>query len=93
MKKQKKRIQITETAIRLFSQFGTKRVTIEEICRTAGVSKVTFYKHFKNKALNIISVFWLRNCFILRHTLQTIIKDSCLQKNQKYRNSHLRRKI
>lgn len=49
MKKLKKRVQITETATRLFSQFGTKRVTIEEVCRTAGVSKVTFYKHFKNK--------------------------------------------
>lgn len=26
-----------------------KRVTVEEICRTAGVSKVTFYKYFVNK--------------------------------------------
>jgi len=49
MKKTKKRTQIIETATDLFSRFGTKRVTIEEICRTAGVSKVTFYKSFKNK--------------------------------------------
>lgn len=26
-----------------------KRVSIEEICREAGVSKMTFYKHFRNK--------------------------------------------
>lgn len=33
----------------LFWKFGFKRVTIEEICREANVSKMTFYKHFKNK--------------------------------------------
>lgn len=30
-------------------RFGVKRVTIEEICRTAAVSKMTFYKFFSNK--------------------------------------------
>lgn len=33
----------------LFRKFGTKRVTIDEICRTAEVSKMTFYKYFPNK--------------------------------------------
>jgi AcrR family transcriptional regulator len=33
----------------LFWKFGFRRVTIEEICREAGVSKMTYYKHFKNK--------------------------------------------
>ncbi len=49
--------QILDTAQDLFMRFGVKRVTIEEICRTANVSKMTFYKFFKNKnelALNII---------------------------------------
>ncbi|MGD2295356.1 MAG: TetR/AcrR family transcriptional regulator [Candidatus Aminicenantes bacterium] len=41
--------QIVETAKELFMRFGIKRVTVEEICRTAGVSKMTFYKYFKNK--------------------------------------------
>ena len=49
MKKSKKRTQVIETATDLFSRFGTKRVTIEEICKTAEVSKVTFYKSFQNK--------------------------------------------
>lgn len=40
---------ILETARGLFMRYGIKRVTVEEICRTAGVSKMTFYKHFKNK--------------------------------------------
>jgi len=41
--------QIITTAHDLFFRFGLKRVSIEEICNTANVSKMTFYKHFKNK--------------------------------------------
>ena len=33
----------------LFWKYGTSRVTIEEICRTAKVSKKTYYNYFKNK--------------------------------------------
>ena len=44
-----KRIQIVKTAKELFWKFGIKRVTIEEICREANVSKMTFYKFFSNK--------------------------------------------
>lgn len=40
---------IVETAHQLFWKFGIRRVTIEEICREAGVSKMTFYRFFKNK--------------------------------------------
>ena len=40
---------IVDTALDLFQQFGIKRIPVEEICKTAGVSKMTFYKHFKNK--------------------------------------------
>jgi AcrR family transcriptional regulator len=44
-----KQEQIVQTAIRLFSRHGSKRVTVEELCREAGVSKMTFYKYFPNK--------------------------------------------
>ncbi len=44
-----KRALITASAEKLFTRHGAKRVTIEEICRSAGVSKMTFYKHFRNK--------------------------------------------
>lgn len=33
----------------LFWKFGFRRVTIEEICKEAGISKMTFYKFFSNK--------------------------------------------
>lgn len=45
----KKRTQLLKTSRELFLKHGSKRVTIEEICRKAKVSKVTFYKYFKNK--------------------------------------------
>lgn len=45
----KKKRQIIVTAKDLFWKYGIKRVTIEEICRKAKVSKMTFYKHFSNK--------------------------------------------
>ena len=44
-----KRDLILETGKTLFWKFGYKRVTIEEICKEEGVSKMTFYKYFTNK--------------------------------------------
>ncbi|MBN1406660.1 MAG: TetR/AcrR family transcriptional regulator [Calditrichaceae bacterium] len=44
-----KQNQITATAQSLFWKYGMRRVSIEEICREAKVSKMTFYKFFKNK--------------------------------------------
>ncbi len=44
-----KRDIILETGKALFWKFGYKRVTIEEICKEAGVSKMTYYKYFTNK--------------------------------------------
>ncbi|MCJ7680605.1 MAG: TetR/AcrR family transcriptional regulator, partial [Candidatus Aminicenantes bacterium] len=40
---------LIEAARDLFMRYGIKRVSVEEICTTAGVSKMTFYKHFSNK--------------------------------------------
>ena len=41
--------QIVSKARGLFMRFGIHRVSVEEVCREAGVSKMTFYKHFRNK--------------------------------------------
>jgi len=49
MVKSKKHQQIIDTAQDLFWHHGMKRISVEEICQTAGVSKMTFYKYFKNK--------------------------------------------
>ena len=49
MAENQKLAQIVQTSKDLFWKYGIKRVTVEEICNEAGVSKMTFYKHFKNK--------------------------------------------
>lgn len=40
---------ILTSANELFWKYGVKRVSVEEICNHAGVSKMTFYRSFKNK--------------------------------------------
>jgi AcrR family transcriptional regulator len=52
-----KRKQIIQTAKDLFFRYGIKRVTVEEICKEANVSKMTFYKHFRNK--NELVKIWI----------------------------------
>jgi AcrR family transcriptional regulator len=44
---------ILKTGKELFWKFGFKRVTIEEICKEAGISKMTYYKFFTNK-INLV---------------------------------------
>ena len=45
----KKYKSLLETGKKLFWKHGFRRVTIDEICHEAGVSKMTFYKWFDNK--------------------------------------------
>lgn len=40
---------IMNTAHDLFWKHGFKRVSVEEICKKAGISKMTFYRFFPNK--------------------------------------------
>lgn len=44
-----KALEILDTAKRLFWKHGIRRVSVEEICREAGASKMTFYRSFPNK--------------------------------------------
>lgn len=48
-KKSEKYLKLVETAKELFFKYGIKRVTLQEICDVAHVSKVTFYTYFENK--------------------------------------------
>lgn len=47
--KNKKWVALVDAAQQLFWKYGFKKVTVEEICREAGSSKMTFYKFFGNK--------------------------------------------
>lgn len=52
----KKTDVIQQTALSLFSQHGWKHISVDEICRQANVSRVTFYKHFKNKKILLMQL-------------------------------------
>ena len=44
-----KKQQLLNTATELFRAQVFRRITIDETCKTANISKRTFYKYFKNK--------------------------------------------
>ncbi|MDD2596776.1 MAG: TetR/AcrR family transcriptional regulator [Candidatus Cloacimonetes bacterium] len=48
-------------ASKLFHRYGFTRVSVEELCRQAGVSKVTFYRYYKGKdelILNLLKILF-----------------------------------
>lgn len=59
--------KLIETAFELFQKHGFQRVTIEEICSKAEVSKVTFYRYFSGKDELIL--------FIIRFLIRDIARD------------------
>jgi AcrR family transcriptional regulator len=48
--KSRKYHDLVLAAKKLFWKYGFRKVTIEDVCNEANVSKMTFYKHFNNKA-------------------------------------------
>ncbi len=48
-KKSKSYVAIIDAAKALFWKYGIGKVTVEEICERADVSKMTFYRKFENK--------------------------------------------
>lgn len=44
-----KELDIYEASLMLFAKYGINKVTVNELCSEAEVSKMTFYKYFKNK--------------------------------------------
>lgn len=41
--------QLFDAAKPLFERYGFRKTTVEDVCSAAGVSKRTFYEHFKDK--------------------------------------------
>ena len=41
--------RLIETASKLFMEYGYKNITLDEIAKEAGISKMTIYKHFNSK--------------------------------------------
>lgn len=54
--------KILSAAAELFSQYGFKTITMDDIARRAGISKKTLYQHFANKEEVVTeSVVWYKD--------------------------------
>jgi len=70
-----KKEKIDLTARELFWKHGFKKVSIDEICRKAGVSRKTYYTYYSNKSALV--VFLLEEITGEMFTMyDTLIKDS-----------------
>ena len=49
--------KLLQSALYLFSHFGFDKVTVEDITRSAGVAKGTFYSHFATKEQVLVEQF------------------------------------
>jgi AcrR family transcriptional regulator len=56
-RKQSSRESLLAAATKLFCRDGYARVTIEEITAEAGVSRITYYRHFPTKAAMALELF------------------------------------
>ncbi len=69
-----KQQDIFDAAKTLFWKYGIKKVSIEEICREANVSKMTFYKFFPNK-IELARTVWLVLTEVWMQTYDNIVHD------------------
>ncbi|GAP42228.1 transcriptional regulator, TetR family [Lentimicrobium saccharophilum] len=53
----KKEAAILEAGRELFWKYGFRKVSVDEICKAAGVSKMTFYRYFNDKATLAKKIF------------------------------------
>lgn len=56
------RIKIIESAIKLFSNRGYNKASVDDICEEAGISKGAFYHHFESKQALFLALLdgWLQ---------------------------------
>ena len=67
--------KILTSSVELFSQYGFKTITMDDIARRAGISKKTLYQHFANKQEVVNeSVMWYKEH--MRDNCQMTISDS-----------------
>ena len=53
----KSELKFLKAGCSLFLEFGIKKVTVEEICQLAGLSKMTFYRIYGNKETFVLKFF------------------------------------
>lgn len=59
---------ILDVAKDRFRHFGFKKTSMDEICKDAGISKKTIYRHFKSKE-ELFTVLFIREAMAARETI------------------------
>ncbi len=68
--------QLLEKGFQLFSRYGFHRISIDELCKSSNVSKMTFYKYYSNKE----SLFLRIVCLVfddLQIQIEKILNSEC----------------
>lgn len=76
-----KKNAIINSSLKLIRKYGLKKISIDEICTDSQVSRMTFYKHFKDKIE--LAIYFLHNSHLknLEKVNEIIIsKDSFYKK-------------
>ena len=83
--KEEYRKKIILTAGQIFSRYGFRKTTMEEIAKALNIGKSSIYYYFKSKE-DIFETVVLHEANILRNELTTAIKsvDSPIEKMEKY---------
>lgn len=71
----KTKLELQETAIKLFSEHGYDNVSVNSICKACNVSKTTFYFHFESKKDIIMDFYYKANIDSERY-INDILKSS-----------------
>jgi AcrR family transcriptional regulator len=66
-------------ATKLFHRYGFSKVSVEELCRLAGVSKVTFYRYYKGKDELILAILELIFTDMIRQTNELLDSERSLK--------------
>lgn len=72
-------LAILDTASRLFSQHGWIRVSIGEICDEAAISRVSFYRYYKNKIELLKAIINLQHQKIETHYADILLNAKTIE--------------
>lgn len=68
------RTRIYETAVELMQEHGFEKITVEEICKNAGVAVGSFYYHFQSKNDILTEIFHRADEYFVDHK-EEIMKE------------------
>jgi len=78
-----KREDILSTAQRLFTRFGLRKTTVEEIIRLTKIAKGTFYKYFPDKEVLFLEVVEKESASLMSAIRKAVSRSSNSQEKMK----------